>query len=310
MAGDSVGATPPISNSFGDTPTIEVMNMMGIDIDGLGNHNFDRGADYLRNTLIPLANFPFVSANVVDADGNTPAEWSQSHVFDARARRQARLRRLHERRRADADQARLRSIRSTCRSATRRRGQRRGRCASTTRTDAIVAMGHDGATGGTLTSPTGPLVDLADNVSNVDAVIGDHTDFQVLTTRSNGVLVTENRSKGLRFTRVRLVIGPGKQGVVYKTADFHKPWNIGVTPDAAIQAQDRRAERAAAADPRHAGRRLRTSPCRGRLVRLPAPPDRPRRRPGLRVARRRHRHRRDAAAVQHGLRHHELRRAP
>ena len=51
------------------------------------------------------------------------------------------------------------------------------------------------------------------------------------------MLVTENRSKGVRFTRVRLVIGPGKEGVVYKTADFHKPWDIGVTPDAAIQAK-------------------------------------------------------------------------
>ena len=51
------------------------------------------------------------------------------------------------------------------------------------------------------------------------------------------MLVTENRGKGIRFTRIRLVIGPGKQGVVYKTADFHKPWNIGVTPDPAIQAK-------------------------------------------------------------------------
>ena len=33
------------------------------------------------------------------------------------------------------------------------------------------------------------------------------------------------------------MIGPGKDGVVYKTADFHKPWTIGVTPDAAIQAK-------------------------------------------------------------------------
>ena len=54
---------------------------------------------------------------------------------------------------------------------------------------------------------------------------------------ANGVLVTENRSKGLRFTRVRMVIGVGKEGVVYKTADFHKPWDIGVTPDPAIQAR-------------------------------------------------------------------------
>ena len=105
------------------------------------------------------------------------------------------------------------------------------------RTDGIVAIGHLGATAGTLDNPTGPLLDLADNVSNVDAVIGDHTDFQVLTTRSNGVLTTENRSKGIRFTRVRLVFGQGNDGVVYMTADFHKPWNIGVTPDAPIQAR-------------------------------------------------------------------------
>src|SRR4029453_15015750 len=75
------GATPPISNFFGDTPTVEVMNMMGFNADGLGNPNFDRGASYLRTTLIPLATFPFLSANVVDANGKTPAEWKPSTVF-------------------------------------------------------------------------------------------------------------------------------------------------------------------------------------------------------------------------------------
>ena len=42
-AGDAVGATPPISAFFDDTPTIEIMNMMGFSADGLGNHNFDKG---------------------------------------------------------------------------------------------------------------------------------------------------------------------------------------------------------------------------------------------------------------------------
>jgi 2',3'-cyclic-nucleotide 2'-phosphodiesterase (5'-nucleotidase family) len=51
------------------------------------------------------------------------------------------------------------------------------------------------------------------------------------------VLVTENRSKGIRFTRVRLVFGPGPDGLVYETADFHKPWDIGITPDPQIQAK-------------------------------------------------------------------------
>ena len=55
----------------------------GLLADGLGNHNFDKGSAYLRNTLIPLANFPYLSANVVDANGKTPAEWSPSKVFDA-----------------------------------------------------------------------------------------------------------------------------------------------------------------------------------------------------------------------------------
>ena len=73
-------------------------------------------------------------------------------------------------------------------------------------------MGHLGATGGSLTAPTGPLLDLADNVTNVDLVIGDHTDQQVLATRPNGILVTENRSKGLRFTRIRLVFTRARTG--------------------------------------------------------------------------------------------------
>jgi len=74
-------------------------------------------------------------------------------------------------------------------------------------------------------------------LTGVDALIGDHTNFQVNTTRPNGVLVTENLSKGVRFTRVRLVFDASTKSVVYKTADWHKPWDIGVTPDPAIQAK-------------------------------------------------------------------------
>ena len=233
-AGDSVGATPPISNFFGDTPTIEIMNMMGIDIDGLGNHNFDRGQDYLRHTLIPLAHYPFVSANIVDASDKTPAEWSKSKVFKfGHGANVGFVGFSNDDLTELIDPAGLVPFRVT--NSTAAVNAEAAELAK--KTDAVVAIGHLGANDGTLTAPTGPLVDLADGVSNVDAVIGDHTDFQVLTTRPNGVLVTENRSKGIRFTRVRLVIGPGKQGVVYQTADFHKPWDIGITPDPAIQAK-------------------------------------------------------------------------
>jgi len=233
-AGDSIGATPPISNFFGDKPTIEIMNMMGIDIDGLGNHNFDYGADYFRSELVPLSNHPFVSANIVDANGKTPKEWQPSHTFKfpggvevafvgftnddiLSLTRPGALDPFHVTDSAAAVNAEAAKVAK--------------------KADAVIAMGHLGATEGTLIDPAGPLVDFANSLSNVDVVVGDHSDQQVLASTSSGILVTENRSKGLRFTRIRIVIGDGKDGVVYKTADYHKPWDIGVTPDPAIQAK-------------------------------------------------------------------------
>src|SRR5262249_5369705 len=235
-AGDSVGATPPISAFFGDTPTIELMNAMGFSADALGNHNFDKGSAYLRNTLIPLAQFPYLSANVVDNNGKTPPEWSPSKVFDTTFGgvklgvigftnddaptlvSPTQLSPFHVANSTAAVNAEAAKLKA------------KG-------IGPIVAIGHMGATGGTLTNPSGPLLDLTDNVTNVDAVIGDHTDFQVISPRPNGVLVTENRSKGIRFTRVRLTVDTNTKQVVYKTADFHKPWDIGVTANAAIQAR-------------------------------------------------------------------------
>ncbi len=97
------------------------------------------------------------------------------------------------------------------------------------------ALGHEGANAGTISLPTGPLIDIADSVVGVDVVVGDHNDLQVDAVRPNGVLVTENRGKGIRFTRIQIVVDKD-ENVVYKTADFHRPWDIGITPDPSIQA--------------------------------------------------------------------------
>jgi 2',3'-cyclic-nucleotide 2'-phosphodiesterase (5'-nucleotidase family) len=240
-AGDAVGATPPISAFFGDKPTIELMNLMGFRADGLGNHNFDVGEAYMRFTLKPLANFPYLSANIVDSAGRTPPEWSPSAVFNFRGAklglvgfsnediplltRPGALGPFHVENATAAVNA---------------------EAALLAWTDAVVAMGHHGATTSEAVRPEpyyaafvagGPAVDLADNVRNVDAVVGDHTDFQIISPRPNGVLLVENRSRGIRFTRLRLVVDLSEHQVVYKTADFHKPWNIGVTADPTIQAR-------------------------------------------------------------------------
>jgi len=46
-AGDLIGATPLISALFHDEPTIEAFNAMGLDYNGVGNHEFDEGVDEL-----------------------------------------------------------------------------------------------------------------------------------------------------------------------------------------------------------------------------------------------------------------------
>ncbi len=42
-AGDLIGASPLISAPFHDEPTIGAMNLMGLDFNGVGNHEFDEG---------------------------------------------------------------------------------------------------------------------------------------------------------------------------------------------------------------------------------------------------------------------------
>ena len=86
-AGDLIGASPLISALFHDEPTIEAMNMIGLDINGVGNHEFDEGPEELLRmahggthpvdgdfggTVFGGADFEFLAANVhVDATGET-----------------------------------------------------------------------------------------------------------------------------------------------------------------------------------------------------------------------------------------------
>lgn len=233
-AGDSVGATPPISNFFGDKPTVELFNLMGYNAEALGNHNFDAGADYLRNELVPLANYQHVAANVVFPDTlKTPDEWVPSKVFNFGGFKLGvvgyTLTQLPELIKpgnldpfvitdpvaaVNAEAARL----------------RKGKA------NAILALGHIGAEP-TLSSPTvigGPLLDFSSQLTGVDAAIGGHTHYTTIDQAPNGVLMTETVNAGVRFNRIRIVYNTATKKV-YETADTHKPWNIGITPDGDIQ---------------------------------------------------------------------------
>lgn len=88
-AGDMIGATPLASALFLDEPTIEVLNAIGLDFLGVGNHEFDKGSAELvrmqqggcaKHTLrepcqvsrpFTGARFQMLAANVMTAGGGT-----------------------------------------------------------------------------------------------------------------------------------------------------------------------------------------------------------------------------------------------
>jgi 5'-nucleotidase len=87
-AGDLIGASPFASAHFLDEPTIDAMNLAGLALASVGNHEFDQGsAELLRKqrggcekhtTRVPCqlepfagARFQYLAANVVGSDGRT-----------------------------------------------------------------------------------------------------------------------------------------------------------------------------------------------------------------------------------------------
>jgi 5'-nucleotidase len=85
-AGDLIGASPLLSALFHDEPTIDAMNEMGLDLNAVGNHEFDEGVmELLRmqrggcgpenscpQETFGGADFQFLAANVVYRDTGEP----------------------------------------------------------------------------------------------------------------------------------------------------------------------------------------------------------------------------------------------
>lgn len=88
-AGDLTSASPFVSSQFLDEPSVMAMNMIGLDLNAVGNHEFDRGPDELLrlqnggcakhtartpcrvDARFPGAKFRYLAANVRTRDGST-----------------------------------------------------------------------------------------------------------------------------------------------------------------------------------------------------------------------------------------------
>lgn len=224
--GDLIGASPLVSALFRDEPTVEAMNLMDLALNAAGNHEFDQGVAELQRIITggcastprgevatcahpsgryDGARFPFIAANVVDAQGRTllPPTWVASvdgikvGFIGAVTRSTpgivmpAGIRGWRFQSEADAINAQARALTA--------QGVR-----------AIVAVIHEGgdADGGVnaCDQPRGPIFDIAHAIDPaVDLVLSAHT-HRGYNCRVDGRVVIQGASFGRLLSVVDLAI--------------------------------------------------------------------------------------------------------
>jgi 5'-nucleotidase len=234
-AGDMIGASPLLSALFHDEPSIEAFNLMGLDFNAVGNHEFDEGIDELRRMqeggCHPVdgclddddfagAEFRFLAANVRWKKNDKPIfpayrtrsfegiqvafigmtlEGTPSIVTPSGI---AALEFLDE---ADTVNALIPEL--------RQRG-----------VEAIVVVVHEGGSPSAFdyngcTGVSGPIVDIVQRMDDaVDVVISGHT-HQPYNCTIDGKLVTSAYSFGRLVSKIDLTIDRGTGDVVSKVAD-------------------------------------------------------------------------------------------
>lgn len=230
-AGDLTGASPLLSNLFADEPTILAMNSLGLDYEGVGNHDFDHGVAELSR-LAHDASFAYLAANVTDTS-------SSKTVFPPYAVRDlaggaVRVAFIGETLKGTPGVTIARAVRGLSFGDEADAANALVPELKAAGVSAIVLVLHQGATqgaGGTYDSCEGLSGDLLPVLDRLDpaisVVVSGHT-HQAYDCTIGGRLVTSAMSYGRLVTQIDLAIDPVKKAVV--EAHAH---NVPITRDIA-----------------------------------------------------------------------------
>jgi 2',3'-cyclic-nucleotide 2'-phosphodiesterase (5'-nucleotidase family) len=232
MAGDDVGATPPLASFFGDFPAVKTQRLMGVNVGTFGNHNFDSGIEHAQDIIDeamapstgasgdhPGQPYRYVAANLRNLSENLTGV-DPYRMFNLGGAKVAVIGIVNEEAPTLVAPGSFGTIQITDGAEAANKFATIARKAGA---NAVIVITHKGVE--VDNTAVGPLIDFVNGLTPglVDVVIGDHTNFNFLDT-VNGVLVHENPSFGAKYTKTSLVVQPGRGGgVLSKSA-------IQVTP--------------------------------------------------------------------------------
>jgi 5'-nucleotidase len=254
--GDLVGGSPILSALFRDEPTVEAMNLLGLDIATVGNHEFDEGVTELRRVIDGGACHP--DDGCLDGTGyeGSDADWLAANVVD-RETEQPILPPYEVRKVGGVEIGVIGAVLEGTPSIVSAAGiadvefldevETINRYVAELQDDGVetivVSLHEGGAAGATdvngCTAPAGPAFDIANGIDDaVDVVMTGHTHTGFVCEGANevdGKLVTQGLSNGRLITDIDLSIDRRTGDVVAKSAD-----NVivtrDVTPAADVQA--------------------------------------------------------------------------
>jgi 5'-nucleotidase len=236
-SGDNFGASPAISAFFDELPTVDSMNVMGYDVNGFGNHEFDKSLTLLR-TQIARSNAPWVLANHTNTSTELPGV--RPYVIVEKGGVKVAFIGVNTPETSQlVSPGNLGTMQITDPTAAVTRSSAEARAAGA---DVVVVLAHLGinqsnfGSGGTFTAnPTGGLADIARNATGVDLYYGGHT-HQDYAGIVNGVVTLQTTNASNRYTRTRMCVDPTTKDIIGTAGEQVTPAIAGVTPDPAAQA--------------------------------------------------------------------------
>jgi len=238
-AGNDVGATPPLSTFFQDTPAILSERMMGVMVGTLGDHNFDAGIGRLQSQVdLAYANasdgdsrFHYVASNLSNRGANLEGT-EDYEIFRYGDVKYAVIGIVNEDAPTLVPPGSFGTMTPTDGVAAAMAAQAAAKAAGA---DVFIALTDKGVTDGSGANPTGALVDFANAVSGFALIVGGSTDIQYSGT-INGQLVVENRARGVTYSKTLLTYDRLAAQLTTASNTFVSPAAASVTPDPRIEA--------------------------------------------------------------------------
>ncbi|WP_411680942.1 5'-nucleotidase C-terminal domain-containing protein [Clostridium thailandense] len=188
----------PMSNVLFGVPVQKLMSNIGMEVTALGNHEFDWGLDKIINTTMKDAKYSIICANLYDKNKGTRV-FDPYKIITKDNVRIALIGAITTETPSIVLPANVANYKFT--DPTAEINSIAKDIKDNKKADVILAVMHEGSNND---CKTGPVFDIADKLSNVDAVIGGHSHTAVQAISKNGVPVVIGKAQGKGFTDLKM----------------------------------------------------------------------------------------------------------